>query len=129
MHSYAWWHGCCSCLEWTDRTKRELDRLPRYLENSRGGNPMNVLHEHLKPDFENLDYEIKIICMYCKKIRNEQYEWAEQACRDGSEASVLYSHTACPECYRKALWAITRELAGFYGNQEQGSGQQIQRAI
>lgn len=41
------------------------------------------------------------ICMYCKKIRDDQASWQqmEQYISDHSEA--MFSHSICPECFTK----------------------------
>ena len=43
------------------------------------------------------------ICMYCKKIRNDQNAWQglENYIAEHSEAT--FSHGICPECYRRQL--------------------------
>ena len=43
------------------------------------------------------------ICMYCKKIRDDEQYWheVEQYITEHSEA--MFSHSVCPDCYRKYL--------------------------
>ncbi|MBN2706323.1 MAG: PAS domain-containing protein [Deltaproteobacteria bacterium] len=49
------------------------------------------------------------ICMYCKKIRDDQGYWnqLEKFISDHSEAE--FSHGICPDCYEKALLEIEQE--------------------
>ncbi len=62
------------------------------------------------------------ICMYCKKIRDDQGYWnqLEKFISEHSEAE--FSHGICPECYEKAIADIDREREEI----EQGKKDKLQ---
>lgn len=50
------------------------------------------------------------ICMYCKKIKDDQESWQELEKYITQHSEVMFSHSACPECYEKEMEAIREEL-------------------
>lgn len=49
------------------------------------------------------------ICMYCKKIRNDQNYWQQVESYVGEHSAARFSHGICPECLVKA----EQEIAGI----------------
>jgi phosphoserine phosphatase RsbU/P len=41
------------------------------------------------------------ICMYCKKIRDDQQQWQEIESYISKRSEAEFSHGLCPECYEK----------------------------
>ena len=41
------------------------------------------------------------ICMYCKKIRNDQNYWQQVETYIGQHSQAEFSHGLCPECFEK----------------------------
>jgi response regulator RpfG family c-di-GMP phosphodiesterase len=39
------------------------------------------------------------ICMYCKKIRNEQQIWEQMELYISQHSDAMFSHGVCPDCY------------------------------
>jgi len=56
------------------------------------------------------------ICMYCKKIKDDQESWQELEKYITQHSEAMFSHSACPECYEKELKAIREELPEFPGD-------------
>lgn len=50
------------------------------------------------------------ICMYCKKIKDDQESWQELEKYITQHSEAMFSHSACPECYEKEMEAIREEL-------------------
>lgn len=55
------------------------------------------------------------ICMYCKKIKDDQESWQELEKYITQHSEAMFSHSACPECYEKEMEAIREELPEFPG--------------
>lgn len=55
------------------------------------------------------------ICMYCKKIKDDQEIWQQLEKYITQHSEAMFSHSACPECYDKEMKAIREELAQFPG--------------
>ena len=55
------------------------------------------------------------ICMYCKKIKDDQESWQELERYITQHSEAMFSHSACPECYKKEMEAIRKELPKFPG--------------
>jgi response regulator RpfG family c-di-GMP phosphodiesterase len=43
------------------------------------------------------------ICMYCKKIRNDQNYWQQVETYIGQHSKAEFTHGLCPECYEKHI--------------------------
>jgi PAS domain-containing protein len=43
------------------------------------------------------------ICMYCKKIRNEQESWEQLEKYITENSDARFSHGICPDCYARSL--------------------------
>jgi DNA-binding NtrC family response regulator len=43
------------------------------------------------------------ICMYCKKIRNDQEDWQQMEEYISQHSEANFSHGLCPECYKQQL--------------------------
>ena len=41
------------------------------------------------------------ICMYCKKIRDDQQYWRQLESYVSSHSQAQFSHSICPDCYQK----------------------------
>lgn len=50
------------------------------------------------------------ICMYCKKVRNDQNYWQQVESYIGEHSQARFSHGLCPECAEKAMQAARAEL-------------------
>jgi hypothetical protein len=50
------------------------------------------------------------ICMYCKKIRDDQESWQQLEGYISEHSEAHFSHGICPECYPKAASESLREL-------------------
>ena len=50
------------------------------------------------------------ICMYCKKIRNDEECWQQLEGYITEHSEALFSHGVCPECYQKATSEALKEL-------------------
>ncbi|MDD2853739.1 MAG: response regulator [Desulfuromonadaceae bacterium] len=71
----------------------------------------NALYEHIQDLSQALNRVKRLegiipICMYCKKIRDDQNSWnqLEQYISDHSEA--MFSHGICPDCIEKQTTII-----------------------
>jgi hypothetical protein len=42
-----------------------------------------------------------IMCAACRKIRNDEGAWIHAGSQATSHAQGQYSHTICPECFRR----------------------------
>lgn len=50
------------------------------------------------------------ICMFCKKIKNDQESWQQLELYLAQHSDVLFSHGACPDCYEKEMKALAEHL-------------------
>jgi hypothetical protein len=50
------------------------------------------------------------ICMYCKKIRNDQNYWQQVESYISQHSQAEFTHGLCPECFEKH---IKRPLQGL----------------
>jgi PAS domain S-box-containing protein len=50
------------------------------------------------------------ICMYCKKIRNDQESWQQIETYISQHSEALFSHGICPECFPKAKQDALNDL-------------------
>ena len=46
------------------------------------------------------------ICMYCKKIRDDQQSWQQLETYISEHSEAVFSHGACPECFEKQMKII-----------------------
>lgn len=49
------------------------------------------------------------ICMYCKKIRNDQESWEQLEAYITEHSEAHFSHGICPECFQKASAEFLKE--------------------
>lgn len=49
------------------------------------------------------------ICMYCKKIRNDQESWEQLEAYITEHSEAHFSHGICPECFMKATAEVMKE--------------------
>jgi hypothetical protein len=70
--------------------------------------------------------EVKILegilpmCSYCKKIRDEQWQWQQLESYISEHANAQVSHGLCPDCYKKAL-----KEAGLTGEKTERDGRNL----
>lgn len=50
------------------------------------------------------------ICMYCKKIRNDQESWQQLEGYISEHSEAHFSHGICPDCFRKAYAEAEEEF-------------------
>lgn len=50
------------------------------------------------------------ICMYCKKIRNDQESWEQLEAYITEHSTAHFSHGICPDCYKKASEEVIKEF-------------------
>jgi DNA-binding response OmpR family regulator len=43
------------------------------------------------------------VCMYCKKIRNEEKSWEQMETYISEHSDARFSHGICPECYKECM--------------------------
>jgi sigma-B regulation protein RsbU (phosphoserine phosphatase) len=55
--------------------------------------------------------EILPICMYCKKIRNDQNFWQQVEAYFGKHAGTKFTHGFCPDCYEKVVKPQLQDFA------------------
>lgn len=46
------------------------------------------------------------ICSYCKKIRNDKGAWDQMEAYISAHSEAHFSHSVCPECYKKVMEEI-----------------------
>lgn len=85
----------------------------RVAVGRRMNNLQKALFEHIQDLRQALNRVKRLegiipICMYCKKIRDDQNSWnqLEQYITDHSEA--MFSHGICPECSKEQMKIIER---------------------
>jgi len=44
------------------------------------------------------------ICMYCKKIRDDEESWQQMERYITEHSSAEFSHGICPDCFSKKPW-------------------------
>ncbi|MCS6885028.1 MAG: response regulator [Acidobacteriota bacterium] len=54
------------------------------------------------------------ICMYCKKIRNDENYWQQLESYIQEQTGSTFTHGICPDCYQKAMQQIGKILAKNY---------------
>jgi DNA-binding response OmpR family regulator len=52
------------------------------------------------------------ICMYCKKIRDEENYWEQVEAYLAAHSEAVFSHSICPHCYESIVKPELRALAG-----------------
>lgn len=62
------------------------------------------------------------ICMYCKKIRNEQESWEQLEKYITENSDALFSHGICPDCYARSQVAFETARPGSFSSREGGAG-------
>ncbi len=58
------------------------------------------------------------ICMYCKKIRNEQESWEQLEKYITENSDALFSHGICPDCYAHSQVGFAAGRPGSISKQE-----------
>ncbi|ACH37822.1 response regulator [Citrifermentans bemidjiense Bem] len=53
------------------------------------------------------------ICMFCKKIKDDQESWRQLEDYVSQHSEVMFSHSACPECFEKEMNSIKEELSAL----------------
>lgn len=53
------------------------------------------------------------ICMFCKKIKDDQESWRQLEDYVSQHSEVMFSHSACPECFEKEMKSIQQELTAL----------------
>jgi len=48
------------------------------------------------------------ICMYCKKIRDDQQSWHQLETYISNHSEALFSHGICPQCYEEQMQTIKK---------------------
>jgi CheY-like chemotaxis protein len=56
--------------------------------------------------------ELIPICVYCRKVRDEQDYWEQVETYIQKETGSRFSHGACPECCEKEMAQLERDCAG-----------------
>lgn len=56
------------------------------------------------------------ICMYCKKIRDDEESWQQLEKYITEHSEAFFSHGICPECFEKASGGLPREPARQKGD-------------
>ena len=51
------------------------------------------------------------ICMFCKKIKDDKESWRQLEDYVSQHSEVMFSHSACPECFEKEMKSIEQELS------------------
>jgi len=49
------------------------------------------------------------ICMYCKKIRDDEASWQQMEHYISEHSEAMFSHSICPECFEKVAADVTKE--------------------
>lgn len=49
------------------------------------------------------------ICMYCKKIRNDQESWEQLEQYISQHSNALFSHGICPDCFQRESASLDNE--------------------
>lgn len=52
------------------------------------------------------------ICMYCKKIKDDKESWQQLEQYLARHSDVMFSHSACPECFEREMKALREECPG-----------------
>lgn len=52
------------------------------------------------------------ICMYCKKIKDNQNSWQQLERYITEHSEALFSHGMCPDCFEKQMKIVQNNLAG-----------------
>jgi hypothetical protein len=89
---------------------RAVERAEKSLRESEGtlADKVALLEEALAK-VKQLEGIIPI-CMYCKKIRNDQESWQQLESYISDHSEALFSHGICPECFRKVTGDSLNEL-------------------
>ena len=79
------------------------ERLQRFLERKQ----MEVEREHLIEELQEALKEIRKlsgllpICMYCKKIRDDEGYWNQIESFIAEHSEAMFSHGICPDCFQR----------------------------
>lgn len=99
----------------TSATKQILGRMASFVDIS--------LKKQIENDRENLISKLQNaldtiktlkgiipICSYCKKIRNDKGAWDQMEAYICAHSDAYFSHSICPECYKKVKEEIDLSL-------------------
>jgi sigma-B regulation protein RsbU (phosphoserine phosphatase) len=62
------------------------------------------------------------ICMYCKKIRNDQNYWTQVETYVSQHSGARFSHSICPECHAKHVEPELERFRQAHAAHEAGGG-------
>ncbi|WP_085813745.1 response regulator [Geoanaerobacter pelophilus] len=51
------------------------------------------------------------ICMFCKKIKDDKESWRQLEDYVSQHSDVMFSHSACPDCFEKEMKSIKQDLS------------------
>lgn len=94
----------------------------------KAGERIVTLERELKQKIAELQGSVKTIrrleallpiCVYCKKVRNDQNYWQQLDDYVHEQTGSDFSHGICPECYEKV---VTPELEAWKKDEQQGGG-------
>uniref|UniRef100_C6E1J5 Response regulator receiver protein n=1 Tax=Geobacter sp. (strain M21) TaxID=443144 RepID=C6E1J5_GEOSM len=86
----------------TDLVREQRDLLARQKEELEAALARVRLLEGVIP-----------ICMFCKKIKDDQESWRQLEDYVSQHSEVMFSHSACPECFEKEMNSIKQELSAL----------------
>ncbi|MBN2809780.1 MAG: hypothetical protein JXR80_09840 [Deltaproteobacteria bacterium] len=110
-------------LEVRERTVELTEDIKIRKEVEKQLRDKNIEHEKLIGELETALEQVKTlagivpICMYCKKIRDDQGYWNQLEKFISEHSDAEFSHGICPECYPKVMQELEDEL-----NQRQPTG-------
>jgi CheY-like chemotaxis protein len=94
----------------------------------KAGERIVTLERELKQKIAELQGSLKTIrrlqallpiCVYCKKVRNDQNYWQQLEDYVHEQTGSAFSHGICPDCYEKV---VTPELETWLTDEKQGGG-------
>jgi phosphoserine phosphatase RsbU/P len=94
----------------------------------KAGERIVTLERELKQKIAELQGSVKTIrrleallpiCVYCKKVRNDQNYWQQLDDYVHEQTGSDFTHGICPECYEKV---VTPELEAWKKDEQQGGG-------
>jgi hypothetical protein len=91
--------------------KKELELLVTASPMKNGEEPLALLMLEDISEFMMLK-DIVPICMYCRKIRDDQDYWQTVESYFREFAGVDFSHGICPDCMKEHFPAVAQKLWG-----------------
>jgi DNA-binding NtrC family response regulator len=89
-----------------------LLQIQRAIEKQRGEEELRISRQLLEDKVTELEASlarvkqlegILPICMYCKKIRDEEEQWRQMEEYISQHSEADFSHGICPECFEKQI--------------------------